>query len=153
MTIPFARIIRIVHELPGRLRLRLPFLHDAPAEATPLADGLASLEGMIEVRIRPYTGSTLCLYDPAKLAMPTILDATRTLTGVGDIVRPGEPLPKAIADRARAAAREPSRLALAAATFFRGVSDDIQIASEGRFDLGMLATVAFAVAGAAEVAA
>src|SRR5262249_44186127 len=94
----------------------------------------------------------LSVYDPAKLAVPTILDATRKLARVDDVVRPGEPLPKEIVERARAAAREPSRVALAAAAFFREVSDEIQVASEGRFDLGMLTTVGSAAPGAAEIA-
>src|SRR5947208_3187375 len=90
MPVPFPRVIFVVHSMPGRLRLRLPWLHDHRALADPLADQLAKLPGMGEVRIRPYSGSTLCRFDPRRLDDGSIVSAVREATGVDAVVRPGE---------------------------------------------------------------
>src|SRR5438105_2722282 len=87
------RLIHLVHELPGRLRLRLWWLRDAPAEATPLCDRLAQVDGVIEVRCRPATGSLLFSYDPERTDAGRLLDAVRAATGVQVVIRPGEDNP------------------------------------------------------------
>src|SRR5262249_10587913 len=82
-----------------------------------------------------------------------LLAAIREATGVEIIVRPGEPLPpQAARARRLESVQEISRIERAAATFFHDVNMDVLEATEGRIDLGTLASVTFAAAGAAEVA-
>jgi hypothetical protein len=58
------RLIYRDHASPGRLRFRLTWLRDFPDEAPPLADALSAVEGVVQARVRPFTGSVLVLYDP-----------------------------------------------------------------------------------------
>ncbi len=58
------RLVYRAHASPGRLRFRLTWLGDFPDEAAPLAEALAALRGVVEVRVRDRTGSVLVLYDP-----------------------------------------------------------------------------------------
>jgi len=153
MPVPFPRIVRIVHSLPGRLRLRLPWLHDRREAAVPLADRLSTLPGIAEVRVNPFSGSVLFLYDEEQLDESRLLAAVREATGVEIVARSGEPLPpEAVAALQLEAKPEISRIERAAATFFHEVNLDVLEASEGRIDLGTLASVMFAATGAAEVA-
>ena len=58
------RLVYRAHGSPGRLRFRLTWLRDFPHEAAPVADALSALDGVVEVRVRAFTGSVLVLYDP-----------------------------------------------------------------------------------------
>jgi hypothetical protein len=146
------RIIHLVHELSGRLRLRLSWVRDAPAEATAVADLLAAVPGMIEVRVRPLTGSVLCLYDPQRLSADRILATLREAGGADLIVLPGEAEPAEEAELLRRARHEGNAIACAAAGLFRGLNLDVLRFTEGRLDLGTLVALVFVAAGAAQVA-
>ena len=61
-----------------------------PAEAVEIADRLAELEGMIEVRARPSTGSILCLHEEERLGADEIIDEVLEMTGVGQVRRRGQ---------------------------------------------------------------
>jgi hypothetical protein len=152
MSVPFPRIIFVVHSLPGRLRLRLPWLHDHREQGEPLADELVKLSGMLEVRVRPFSGSVLCSFEAMDLDERRIVSAVQESSGVRAVIRRGE----AISVEAQAALRlqpgERNHIARAAARFFQDVSADVLEATEGRLDLATLASLAFASAGAAEVA-
>ena len=152
MALPFPKLIRIDHSLPGRVRLRLPWLHDERALAEPMADQLSGLAGMKEVRVRVFTGSVLCVYDPARLDEARIIEEIREHTHVDAVLRRGEPIPHKLRKKLRGE-REINHIARAAAKFFDGVNEDVLEASEGRLDLGTLTSVTFATAGAAEIAA
>jgi hypothetical protein len=136
----------IAHHLPERTRLRSPVLRKSPAAGTRLADALAAVPGVREVRVRPYTGSALILHDPGM-----VLDA---LTGVAcgalggaRVLAPGEPPPLSAAVPAFSSLRE--KLAAVA----REIDRDIRRSSDGSVDLGTLATLGLIGAGAAGVAA
>jgi len=146
-------VIYVAHESPGRLRLRLPWLREAPDTVDALADRLAALEGMEEVRIRPWTGSVLCLYDPTALRKEAIVEATKAQTGVELVLRPGERSREEEEALARAALENGSAVAVALSSAVMGMNHDVLRATAGRLDLGTLAAAAFAVAGAAEVVA
>lgn len=144
------KFIHLVHELPGRLRLL--WLHDVPAEAAPLADRLAALPGMAEVRCRPFTGSVLCRYDPRRLACDDILAAVRAATGVTIVVRPGEEAPAEDEELLRIATEEGNDVARAAAQLFKNLNLDLLRFTEGRTDLGTAVALGLALTGAVEVA-
>jgi len=147
------RVIYLAHECPGRLRLRAPALRHAPEVIEPLADRLAALPGMEEVRIRPFTGSVLCRFDPYQLRSGAIIDAVRSQTGIDLVLRPGERSTEEEVELARAALENGSALARAFAAMFKNLNLEVLRLSDGQVDLGTLAAAAFAAAGAAEVAA
>jgi hypothetical protein len=141
--------VKVVHDIPGRVRLRLPRLRRDAKDATAIADHLAGLDGMIDVQVRLYTGSVLCRYDAETLSRDAILSAVRDLARAGGVEadaapgdgkgRTGEPL------RRSSLAHEVTRA-------FRGYNRDVLAATEGRLDLGILAVMGFFAAGAIEVA-
>jgi hypothetical protein len=83
------RLVYRAHASPGRLRFRLSWLPDFATEADAIAEALAALAGVVEVRVRVFTGSVLVLYDPdfvdeARVTR-TLLDAAGAdhVTGYG----------------------------------------------------------------------
>ena len=144
------RIINVAHSSAGRLRLRLSWLRDVPEEAPLLADRLASLNGMIEAAVRPRTGSVLCQYDPERLDEARIVAAVQRHTQVSVIVRPGEESPPPEPESASSGAPA-SSLARAVAQSFTAMNQQVLAATDGRLDVGILTSLGFITAGAAEV--
>lgn len=136
----------VVHHLPERTRLRSSVLRKTPAACTRLADALAAVPGVREVRVRPYTGSALILHDPGATLEALIEVACRALDGAR-VLAPGEAPPLSAAVPAFSSLRQ--KLAAIA----REIDCDIRRSSDGSVDLGTLATLGFAGAGAAQVAA
>lgn len=56
----------VVHHIPGRMRIRVPFLKGASAYAQQINEVLLPVEGMRQVDFSPITGSVLLHYDPEK---------------------------------------------------------------------------------------
>lgn len=142
-------VIYVVHTSPGRTRLRLPSLRHDPKQATALADGLLRVEGVHEVQVRPFTGSVLCIHDPGDLDLEGLLEEVRRSTGVELVARPGEEPPDE-KELLRSLA-EGSGVARAASVFVKSVNVDVLRATEGHLDLGTLAALGFAAAGAVDV--
>jgi hypothetical protein len=140
--------LRLVHELPGRIRLRASWFREEPEEARRVANELAAREGVIEVRVRPRTGSILCRCDPERVDAAGLLETLRSLTGVEMVLGPTDPPPIRIeAQRAGG-----SSVGRATAKAFREVDEDLLRYTEGRLDLGTLTTLGFLVAGGLEMA-
>jgi hypothetical protein len=146
------RVIQLVHELPGRLRMRLPWLRQQPDEARGLADALARLDVSMDVALRPWTGSLLCRYDPERIDGERIVAAVRRETGVASVRRPGEHAPELDAGIRRAAGVRASRFSSAMRESFRGINRSVMRQTEGHLDLGALAALGFLALGAAEIA-
>ena len=68
-------MIRIVHLLPGRLRLRIEAVRRQPGLATKLRTQLMGVAGINRVKVDTRTGSLLLLYDRTALRSPVFLDA------------------------------------------------------------------------------
>ena len=150
-----ARVIQHVHAIPGRLRLRLGWLRETPEDAEPLADALAGLDPSMEVRVRPWTGSVLCSFDPERLSEDRVLRAVRRHTRVAIVVRSGERSPEAEAEYARVRDEEEgvvSSLRLRVGEAFRELNREVLHVTEGRLDLGALTGLGFLGVGAAEIA-
>jgi len=147
---PAPRYIEVVHTMPGRVRFRLSWLHDArrPEEVTRLADDLSHVPGMREVEIRPYTGTVLCVHDPERLSHGAILAEIVRLTGVDTTIRLGERPPA----RELRPGTGPGVVAREVARFFRHLDDKVLTATDGKLDMGTLATFGFLGAGALNVA-
>lgn len=141
------RLVYRVHDSPGRLRLRLIWLHDRPGEADPIADAIAEAPGVREVRVRPYTGSVLVLYDPARTDVDRLSDAVCRAAGVDRLTIPGEETAHELDEMIHHAHEQGSDLARAAAAFWKGMHFDVLRATGGRVSLGTLAS--FTMLGAA----
>jgi hypothetical protein len=152
MTPAAPRYIQVVSVLPGRVRLRLSWLHGHPDEATRVAHGLAKLPGLATVEVRTKSGSVLCFCDeptPADMeaVVAGVVSETRRLTGVEHVVPLGREPPRELAPPLATAA-----IAREVSAFFRSINADVLRATDGAFDLGTAVTTGFVVAGAVEVA-
>jgi copper chaperone CopZ len=87
-------VTAIVHDVSGRLRLRIRALKRNQPAATDLKACLGAIPGVASVDANPLTGSLLLVYDPTRTDRATLLAA---LAGFGHAVAvPAEaPLPAA----------------------------------------------------------
>ena len=121
------RAIRIVHDIPGRLRLRLP-----PGASTSglqgVIDGLHGAQGSVW---SPRTRSLLIRYDTGVLAPAEIARAVAEHAEVDP--------PASAADSPAEDGRSP--VAAAILDTFNGVNAGVTRRTRGRVDLGMLVSV------------
>ncbi len=75
--------VRVVHRLPGRVRLHVPLLGHVPepwrATLTIIEQILIMPEGISEVRIEPRTGNVLIIYNTTLLMEKEILETLRAV--------------------------------------------------------------------------
>jgi hypothetical protein len=140
--------LRVVHALPGRLRLRWPQLHSEPERAGEIADRLVREHGVLDVTVNPGTGSLLVVYDPAAQDARSVARIALEATGARRVLAPDEESPRPAAP----APGGPSRLAVATAAFFEELNADVRRATEGGTDLATLLPLAFVGFGLLEVA-
>jgi len=128
----------VAHDIPGRLRVRLPV--GAPTEG--LHAALATTLGVQSVTWSPRTRSVLVLYDPEHGHRDAILEALARVSGL-EAVAPPEATP---------APSEPGgMLALGVRQLFGEVDQRVQRASRGLVGLGGLFPVALTAWALAEV--
>ena len=137
------RYLQVVHAIRGRTRLRFPILRQQTACAEKIADALAAMRGVHEVRVRPYTGSILVTHDDA-ITADHLVDEIQRHVSCGPVLRAGERLP-------RRPPPELSRIGKLAATAFLDIDRDVLRVSNGTFDLGTLVTLGFLGVGTVEV--
>jgi len=79
----FISASRIVHRLPGRIRIHIPVLEKLPSEwsnfSEPTAELIKMRSGIEDVKIRPMTGSLIIRYDPNQIEEHDILTWLKTL--------------------------------------------------------------------------
>jgi hypothetical protein len=138
--------LAVTHHLPERTRLRTSALRKDPGACTRVADSLAARDGVRAVAVRPYTGSILVEH-AATVAVTDLVDHVKRTLTIEHVLAPGEH-PPAPADLPPF-----SRIARELAVAVREIDRDIRRHSEGVADLGILATLGFFTAGAAEVLA
>ncbi|HWU89256.1 MAG TPA: hypothetical protein VN253_18445 [Kofleriaceae bacterium] len=139
------RYLQIAHALPGRTRLRCPALRAERAHAGRVADALAAMPGVREVKVRPFTGSILVDHD-ASITGAALVDVAQRVLACDRVLAHGERPP------VQGAVPKLSKIAKLAAAAFREADRDVLRASEGSLDLGTLTTLAFLGAGAAQLA-
>lgn len=145
------RIIYLAHESPGRARYRLTWLRDHREEATPVADALSELDGVDEVQVRPYTGSVLVTYDPARSDAAAIRAALCAAAGVAEVTLPGHETPEQIRAILRGSFEDGSQLSQAAVKAFQGLNVDVLRLSQGRVSFGSLTSLSMWIGAAAKV--
>ena len=69
--------IRVMHFIPGRIRVRSQRVKRSQDFAHEVENRLAGLVGVKKVETNPVTGSILVEYDPGTLAMPEQRQAAR----------------------------------------------------------------------------
>jgi hypothetical protein len=140
--------VAVVHTLPERTRLRLhptPLAQDA---AQAVAARLAATPGVREVTVDRLTGSVCCRHQHAGDAMAT----AGALAAIA-----AEALPAAVVLAAgqrpprTAPSWDRSKVAHAVAQAFGKVNRELLASTDGALDLGTIAALGFAGAGAAEV--
>lgn len=134
--------LEVVHSLPGRLRLRLSALRDQPNAAVEVADALAALDGVVDVQVRPFTGSILCRYDAALVRKPELIKAARVATPTLAARPP---------TRSSSEHRRGSTVGRAVVEAFHELDKEVREVTENRLDLGTLAALGFLFTGATEV--
>jgi Heavy metal associated domain 2 len=73
--------IRVVHAIPGRLRLKIAQLRDNPELARELYERLSGRRGIQRVEANALTGSVLVLYDAEEItSLESVLALAETLT-------------------------------------------------------------------------
>lgn len=78
--------IRIVHLIPGRVRLRSRQLRALPEAGPAIEQALAAVPGVQSVEVNALTGSILIRYEPGRLGSE---EGLRRLEGVLDAWLPG----------------------------------------------------------------
>jgi hypothetical protein len=59
--------IKVVHAIPGRVRVKISHLKEDPALAREVQERLSAVQGIRQVEVNPVTGSVLVLYDRTAL--------------------------------------------------------------------------------------
>lgn len=128
--------IKIVHAIPGRIRLKVASIRDNPPLAGELQQRLVSLQGVRKVQINPQTGSVLILYEAAAFASPEALP--ELATPLAEIF-PGLALnePQSWMSSANGSGSTPS-LTQGIVSFFAGLNKNIDAATGGAVDLRIL---------------
>ena len=121
------RAVRIVHEIPGRLRLRLP----PGADTAGLQGVIDGLNGVQSSVWSPRTRSLLIRYDPGVL---TSAEIARAVAEHADLDPPA-PSAEPGSDESR------SPVASAIVDTFNGLNERIARRTRGRVDLPMLMSV------------
>ncbi|MCW7538729.1 hypothetical protein OOT46_12845 [Aquabacterium sp. A7-Y] len=145
---PLARDARVVHHVPGRLRIRVEERHDEAAFLEQLQGLLKSLSGVESVRINVAAASLVIQYDCADGDFPQRLSSQEALRGwlAFDAAPSGAPR----ARRCDAAPASPegdhSHVARALVRATTGLDRSLRQASDGYLDLKLLMPVLAAAA-------
>jgi hypothetical protein len=129
--------VRVVHAIPGRVRLKVAQVRKNPALAGEVQTRLAAAPGISRVEVNPLTGSVLMLYEAPDAASP---DALRALAEPLAAFFPGFDLTDFVVRRPSAtngAGTAPS-LASGVASFFAALNSEVKQMTGGNADLRIL---------------
>lgn len=90
----FRGVAEVRSSLPGRMRLYMPAVIQAPEQAAQMAQQLESTGVIRQVTAEKRTGSVLILYDESKVQAPVVLGAAMKLMGL-DVKAQSAPVSKA----------------------------------------------------------
>lgn len=136
-------IARVIHQLPGRVRLRAPALVGHPEACERIATKLMAESAADTIRVRPTTGSILVQAEDRPLDADALCRKLRQLVSE-EHDDSGRPLIEIEHHPG------PTRVARAVAQSFFTINNDIRFALDGRADLASLLPVYFAAGGIAE---
>ena len=87
---------KVVHRLPGRIRLRIDRLHDDMLYGNDLQQAATALEGVTEVRVSALASSIVITYHPSELSEQQILDCLGISLPIVKVAR--KPIDRPIAE-------------------------------------------------------
>ena len=138
---------RVVHHIPGRMRIKVPLLKGVATDLDQINELLLPLEGLKHVDFSPITGSVLLHYDPemyerfptqlseyVQRAMGVTLASTNSSNGTPHSMIEGAVLNQVLVDTTLA--REIYR-------FFNRLNNDVKEATGNVFDLKTILPVGF----------
>jgi len=122
--------LAILHDIPGRLRVRLP----VGARTDGVADAVSRLPGVADCRWSPRTRSLLTLYRPGQVVVD---DLVESIAAQADV----DPAPEAGSRSANSNGRAPSAVAGAVIETFASLNRRMARATGGSLSLGLLLPV------------
>ncbi len=138
--------IRVVHAIPGRIRLKVAQVRENPALANEIQTRLAASHGIRQVEVNPLTGSVLVLYEAQEASS---LDSLRALAEPLSVLFPGFDL-KDFAEKqpssTNGASSAPS-LTGGIASFFGALNTGVGKVTGGSADLRVLVPLTLFVFG------
>lgn len=87
---------KVVHRLPGRIRLRIDRLHDDMLYGNDLQQAATALKGVTEVRVSALASSIVITYHPSELSEQQILDCLGISLPIVKVAR--KPIDRPIAE-------------------------------------------------------
>jgi len=60
--------VQIAHQMPGRVRFKIPTAQDNPELLEQIRQGFADMPGLKQIRVKPDAGSIVLIYDPNQAA-------------------------------------------------------------------------------------
>jgi hypothetical protein len=140
-------IVYRVHSCLGRVRYRLTWLRDFPGEGTHIADRLSAFGGVVEVRVRPLTGSVLVFYDPDFVDETNVTSVLLDAAGCSHITEPGHETPEDLDGMLRDADERGSAISRALVSTVEGLHTDFLRKTGGRISLASASALFMLVAG------
>jgi hypothetical protein len=158
--------VQIAHQMPGRVRFKIPAAHDNPELLEQARQIFADMPGLKETRLKPSAGSIVLIYDPAEAAafetqlipqaarMEGLMPRTRKVPKppklrpgdeIGEVTRKIEAEAEFLADH--------SHSARVIVDFFKGLDLEIKTLTNNVVDLKIVLAFALAVATFAGVGA
>jgi hypothetical protein len=137
----------VVHHIPGRMRIRAPFLKGAVAYSQQINELLAPIEGVEQVDFSPITGSVLLHYDPESFEQFTdrVTEHVQQTLGVkllgAKTNGAGESRQHTIATPVIG----DTKLTREISSFFNRANDQIKGAADNNFDLKGLVPIGLAL--------
>jgi hypothetical protein len=130
----------VVHEIPGRVRLRLP----ASTRSEGLREAALAVPGVLGCGWVPRTRSLVVHYDPGQTGVASIIGAVAASAGVA-------PAGDSAASRSRDDAGQPPAIARAVLEGVASVNRDVRGLSNGMLDLGLVVVLALGFWGIREL--
>jgi hypothetical protein len=132
-----AEDVRVVHAIPGRIRLKVTQLRTNPGLAGAIQTKLSSVPGITLIEVNPVTGSVLVFYETSRPASPGALQAlAEHLTPLFPDLNVGS-LEFRLTQPANGASSD-STLAGGVSTFFGALNTRINSLTSGGADLKIL---------------
>jgi hypothetical protein len=158
--------VQIAHQMPGRVRFKIPAAHDNPELLEQARQIFADMPGLKETRLKPSAGSIVLVYDPAAAAtfeaqlirqaarMEGLIPRTERASKPPKLL-PGDEIDK-VTRQIEAEANflaDHSHSARVIVDFFRDVDLEIKMLTNNVVDLKIVLALALAVATFAGIGA
>jgi Heavy metal associated domain 2 len=140
---------QVVHHIPGRMRIKLPFLKGASTQSQQLNELLSPIEGLRQADFNPVTGSLLLQYDPEEDEnfLKQVTEQVQNVMGLSLLLTTsnGHPATEEGAVRHAKPFIGDTKLSHEITKFFQDINREVNDASDGAFDLKSLIPIGLGV--------